>query len=227
MPYNYHYFGLVVTLLMLVIYFVKAAISVPQSDDQGELISHVFLLRCGGVIFSLAYMEYIDYCYGFLSPDLPWLNLLTSDLAASADLSPNSYLLFYSNMTIASTYLSALCLVVALILIIAAIAALSPQRREGLKVVGVFLYNFFEVGLIMAGSMSIQGAYYNNLNYFTSNSMFYIIGILLYVVVGVVNLWMAVSSIHRINKVRVMVKTTLLSLLYVSPVYLIPIALGV
>jgi hypothetical protein len=75
--------------------------------------------------------------------------------------------------------------------------------------------------------MSIQGAYYNNLNYFTSNSLFYIIGILLFVVVGVVNVWMAVSSIHRINKVRILVKTTFLSLLYVSPVYLIPIALGV
>jgi hypothetical protein len=143
LPYNYHYFGLVVTLLMLVIYFIKAAVSVPQSDDQGELISHVFLLRCGGIIFSKVYMEYIDYCYGFLSPDLPWLNLITSSIAASPDLSPNSYLLFYANMAIPNTYLSALCLVIALIAILLAIAALSPQRREGLKVVGTFLYNFF------------------------------------------------------------------------------------
>jgi hypothetical protein len=103
LPYNYHYFGLVVTLLMLVIYFIKAAVSVPQSDDQGELISHVFLLRCGGIIFSKVYMEYIDYCYGFLSPDLPWLNLITSSIAASPDLSPNSYLLFYANMAIPNT----------------------------------------------------------------------------------------------------------------------------
>lgn len=79
----------------------------------------------------------------------------------------------------------------------------------------------------MAGSMSIQGAYYNSMNYFTSNSVFYIVGILLFVGIGVVNVWMAVSSIHRINKVRVMVKTTFLSLLYVSPVYLLPIGLGV
>lgn len=110
LPYNYHYFGLIMTLLMFVIYFVKAVVSVPQSDDQGELVSHIFLLRCGGVIFSLAYMEYIDYCYGFLSPDLPWLNIVTASMAASADLSPNSYLLFYENMTIASSYFTALCL---------------------------------------------------------------------------------------------------------------------
>lgn len=226
LPYNYHYFGLVVTLLMLIIYFIKATISVPQSDDQGEIISHVFLLRCGGVIFSLVYMEYMDYCYGFLSPDLPWLNLLTASLATNADLSPNSYLLFYSNMTLASTYLSSLCLILAIILILGLVAYFCRERREGLKVVGVFLYNFFEVGLIMAGSMSIQGAYYNNLNYITSNSWLYLVGIVLFVVVAVVNLWMAVTSIHRINKIRVLVKTSFLSLLYVSPIYLLPIALG-
>jgi hypothetical protein len=56
LPYNYHYFGLIVTLLMFILYLVKATVSVPQSDDQGEIISHVFLLRCGGVIFSLVYM---------------------------------------------------------------------------------------------------------------------------------------------------------------------------
>ncbi len=143
MPYNYHYFGLIVTLLMLIIYIVKATVSVPQSDDQGEIISHVFLLRCGGIIFSLTYMEYMDYCFGFLSADLPWLNLLTANLAASADLSPNSYLLFYPDMTIASSYLSALCLIAALIITLAVIGAFCREKRDGLKVVGVFLFNFF------------------------------------------------------------------------------------
>lgn len=75
--------------------------------------------------------------------------------------------------------------------------------------------------------MSIQGAYYNNFNYFTSNTIFYMSGILLYIVLGAVNIWMTVRSIHRINKIRIMVKTTFLSLIYVSPIYLLPIALGV
>lgn len=38
---------------------------------------------------------------------------------------------------------------------------------------------------------------------------------------------MAVLNIHRINKLRVFVKATFLSLLYISPIYLLPIALGV
>lgn len=53
-----------------------------------------------------------------------------------------------------------ICLV-ALVLFI--IGVCSPSKRESLKVVGTFLYNFFEVGLIVAGSQSIQGAYYNNM----------------------------------------------------------------
>jgi hypothetical protein len=78
----------------------------------------------------------------------------------------------------------------------------------------------------MAGSMSIQGAYYNNLNYITSNTIFYVMGIVLFVLVGIACIWMALDSWHRINKVRVLVKTTFLSLLYVSPIYLLPIAMG-
>ncbi len=78
----------------------------------------------------------------------------------------------------------------------------------------------------MAGSMSIQGAYYNNLNYITPNTIFYVAGIVLFVMVAIACVWMALSSLHRINKVRVLVKTTFLSLLYISPLYLLPIAMG-
>lgn len=63
----------------------------------------------------------MDFCFGFLSPDLPWLNQLTAFLTASADLSPNSYLLFYDDMTIASSYLSSLCLIFVLIITLALI----------------------------------------------------------------------------------------------------------
>lgn len=79
----------------------------------------------------------------------------------------------------------------------------------------------------MAGSMSIQGAYYNNLNYITPNTIFYVMGIVLFVVVAITCIWMTLDSVHRINKVRVLVKTTFLSLLYVSPIYLLPIAMGI
>jgi hypothetical protein len=202
-------------------------VTVPNSDDQGEIISHIFLLKCGGFIFGLAYMEYLDYCYGFLSADLPWLSNFTLSLSSISDLSPNSYLLFFANMTLASTYLGALCLVALIAVILIVIGVVSSAKRESVKIVGMFFYNFFEVGLIIAGSASIQGAYYNSINYVTTNTIFYILGILLYLLVGIANIWLAVTNIHRINKLRILLKATFLSLLYISPIYFLPIAMGV
>lgn len=77
-------------------------------------------------MFSLAYMEYMDYCYGFLTADLPWLNTLTSYLSSNSDLSPNSYLLFYSNMTIPSTFLSALIIISLIALVLLLIGYFCP-----------------------------------------------------------------------------------------------------
>jgi hypothetical protein len=91
----------------------------------------------------------------------------------------------------------------------------------------MFFYNFFEVGLIIACSASIQGAYYNNFNFMTQNSIYYIIGILIFIIIGVVNIWMTISNIFRINKIRVMVKAIFLSLIYISPIYLLPMAAGI
>ncbi len=65
------------------------------------------------------------------------------------------------------------------------------------------------------------------MNYITKNSIFYIIGILIYLVIGIVNISMCIKNLHRINKLRVLVKATFLSLLYISPIYLLPIAFGV
>ncbi len=117
--------GMILTILMLVIYFIKATVTVPNSDDQGEIVSHIFLLKCGGIMYSLVYMEYMDYCVGFLTADLYWFNNLTNSLSYRFDVSPNSYLLLYSNMTLASTYLSALCLITLIALVLFLIGCIS------------------------------------------------------------------------------------------------------
>lgn len=48
--------GLILSIFLLIIYLIKAAVTVPQSDDQGELISHIFLLKCGGIMYSMVYL---------------------------------------------------------------------------------------------------------------------------------------------------------------------------
>lgn len=81
--------------------------------------------------------------------------------------------------------------------------------------------------MITGGSASIQGAYYNNFNYVTRNTILYGVGILMFLIVGIVNLWMCVQNSQRINKIRILVKATFLSLIYISPIYLLPLAMGI
>jgi len=44
----------------------------------------------------------------------------------------------------------------------------------------MLIYNIFIFGLILAGSLSIQGALFNPIKKITINAIFYILGILIY-----------------------------------------------
>lgn len=59
---------------------------------------------------------YINYCYGFSLIDLPLLNTFFSEkLTNQADISPSSFKMFYTNLNIASTYLLALLVFLAIL----------------------------------------------------------------------------------------------------------------
>lgn len=53
--YVYEYVGIIVTLYILVNYFVKGVISTPFSEDKGEIIPHVLSTKCTGLAFSPSY----------------------------------------------------------------------------------------------------------------------------------------------------------------------------
>lgn len=52
---------------------------------------------------------YINFCYGFTYVDFPWLNdFFSFTLSNLSDKTPLSFLMFYNNLNIASTYFLAL-----------------------------------------------------------------------------------------------------------------------
>ena len=49
--------------------------------------------------------EMYQFCYGFTFIDIPWLNkFIGAYLANQADYVPNSYVMFYYNLSTVSTY---------------------------------------------------------------------------------------------------------------------------
>ena len=54
--YYYHVFGIIVTVFLFVIYSVKALFTTPHSYDKGQIIPHIFALKCGALIFFPNYL---------------------------------------------------------------------------------------------------------------------------------------------------------------------------
>jgi hypothetical protein len=80
-----------------------------MTNDTGEIIPHVLLLKIPAMVIYPSLGGYIDYCYGFTYIDLPWLNgFFSSILSNLSDESPAPFKMFYKNLSMASTYLLAL-----------------------------------------------------------------------------------------------------------------------
>ncbi len=76
---------------------------------------------------------------------------------------------------------------------------------------------------------SIQGAYYNRKNSFNLNinSICYIVGIGMYIAIISEAIYSAYRNKLEIHRIRVIVKGTLLSLLYINPIYFLSLVVGV
>ena len=63
------------------------------------------------------YAEYVDFCLGFMTPDLPWLNNLIPENSLSNidDDMPLGYRFYFHNMNMASMHLFTVILFIAII----------------------------------------------------------------------------------------------------------------
>jgi hypothetical protein len=200
---------------------------VSRSQNLGNIVPHILALKVGALLLFPTYVEYVSYCSGFMYVDLPWLNsFFAINLADARDRSPSAYSLFYTNMNFASMYLFALCIIV-LLSAVGVIVGRNIKQKNYVKVNAyfVFLYNFFFFGATFAGCASLQGAVLNPITSLSVNGVFYIIGILIYFSV-------VCECIYKLNKdtmlnfwkIRILLKTTILSLSHYSPIYLLSAA---
>lgn len=121
--YYYHFFGLFISIYLLIFYMVKGALIDPENNDKGQLIPHILLYKTIVLAVYPAYGEMISYCAGFMAPDLPWFNLYFGEsLSDPTDATPFPFLLFYISLSLSSTYLLATVAIVFIAFVLGALA---------------------------------------------------------------------------------------------------------
>ena len=227
--YNHFFyiFGIVVTIYMFAFYFVKSVIIEPRGRDKGELIAHILLLKTPVLMVYPSYAEMINYCSGFMVADFPWLNSFFGEaLSEPTDVSPYPYLLFYSSLSIGSTYMLALLVLVFTTGVLSLVAYLKKIWRPTIINIGWFLYNFFIAGLALAAVLSIQGALLNILEDYTRKSNLYMLGFLIFFIILIEALHSTYYNIYNMYKLRIFVKIVIISILHYNSLYLFSIVLG-
>jgi len=110
--YYYQYFGFILSAYLIIIYFCKSMILVPDSADKGEIIPHILCFKMMAFIVYPLYGEYLNYCKGYVLLDFPWFDDYFSELTTiDSDVSPFQYKIFYNNLNLPSTYLFALMII--------------------------------------------------------------------------------------------------------------------
>ena len=88
---NYYYFifGYIVSALLAIVYLFKILCTVPQTEDTGEIIAHILLLKATAMVIYPTLGGYVNYCKGFTLLDFPWANeALSSAISNPADTAP-------------------------------------------------------------------------------------------------------------------------------------------
>jgi hypothetical protein len=82
----------------------------------------------------------------------------------------------------------------------------------------------FISGIVISTFLSLQGAYYNPVSSISLNSLFYILGISIFVTVTLESFYSIYKSINSsvipFHKVRIILKCIALSLAHVNPIYI-------
>lgn len=174
------------------------------------------------------YAQLYDYCAGFMQADLSWFNnYFATYLSQERDITPNSYLLFYRSLSISSTYLTPLIFISFCYVAIKIIQKTSPSSKKVTQNFMLVMYNFFLSGICFATVGSIQGSFLNPMqNNFSLSSVFYLLGTIIFLIVLGESIWSISKDQHNIFKLRILVKSILLSVLHYNALYLFPLVIG-
>ena len=176
------------------------------------------------VIYPITFEMY-QFCYGFSLIDLPWLNkFIGGYLANQADYVPNPYIMYYFNLSTVSTYCLAFILFGLLMIVKFVYFYQSKAELAKIKFTQI-VYSIFIFGLILSGSLALQGAFYNPIKTVSLNSFFYIVGILSYVGIFLEIVYSIYKDINNFYKARVFLKASLLSIGHINPITVFSITL--
>ena len=222
-------------------YFLKTCCVMPHSKNRGQIIGHVFALKCGALGLYPSYGEFVSYCYGFMMADLPWFNQqLGEAMGRRDDLLPYPHAMYYTNLSITSTFFLAMVSAGVAWLVAAVLGYVRPAFKQKCDSFKSFLYNFFVMGTAIAGCLSVEGALLNPIEAITLGSISYIVGILLYVGLFIEIVYSiatqrnadSLSSVGKqkrrelekgmpdnLHKLRIFCKATLLALIHLNPLY--------
>jgi hypothetical protein len=225
--YQFHLVGIIVVAIIFIKYSIKVLLTSPKTFDKGQIIPHILALKVGGFILYPTYMEFYDFCYGFMVADFPWANTAIGNaLGDPLDIQPYPHSLFFVNMNLASTYLLALVIfgfLAGIAWIVSKFTEGIPQQRAHGYI--QFLYWFFIFGCTFSGCTSLQGAILNPITTFNANVLFYSFGILLYFACVFECLYFLYRNPKpNICKARVIAKATLLSLAHFNPILFVSFA---
>jgi hypothetical protein len=160
--YYYEYFGFVISVILVILYFFKSMILIPTAIDKGEIIPHILCFKMMAFVVYPLYGEYLNYCKGFVLLDFPWFDdLLSAKFTVDTDVAPEQYKIYYNNLNLPSTYLFALA-VIALITLLGYLIInclmKNPQQWNNFR---GYLYNLFIEGAVIGSFLALQGAYFN------------------------------------------------------------------
>jgi hypothetical protein len=159
--------------------------------------------------------------------DLRWLNGIFAELLSDPrDNTPEPYLVFYTSLSIASTYLLPIIVMLASYLLLKLLSYVNLVSKETTANTISLLYNFFLGGLALAAAACVQGAFLNPMGRtFTINSCFYLLGLVIFAAVLIEACWSTYQDKQNIFKIRVLTKALLLSVIHINALHLFTLVL--